>query len=207
MTVPTDYVLSFTAAGLMRVPSANMAALRLKLGDWPSARMRGLEENLLQARTPTTGRRIWRELEARLSSLPLAALQLLVDGTASQQAQILWLALCTRYSLVAEFAVEVLREAALFGRRSVLVGDVEAFLHHKASASPKISHLAMTETVRIRRTLLRMGREAGFLDDGDLAHPQLPDLEVARAMGAAFLPVWPTCLLTDSGLMEVRGCL
>ncbi len=206
MTESADYLLSFTAAGLQRVLCVQMAALRLELGDWSKTRDRGLQDNLLQARTTTTARRIWKELEARLAELPEDALRLLAQGTPSQQNQILWLALCRRYRLVDEFSVSVLREAALFGRSSVLPGDVDAFLHQKAQLSQKIAGLPMTEAVRIRRSLLRLSREAGLLEKGGLVHPQLPDLEVAKTMGPVLLPYWPALLLTDSGLKEVREC-
>ena len=115
MTAAPEFVLTFTAAGLLRVSCAQMAALRLGCGDWSLARKEGLDANLLQARTPTTGKRIWRELEARLSPLPVPALELLSNGTAAQQLQILWLALCPRYALEEGVSVVIPRVAAGYG--------------------------------------------------------------------------------------------
>lgn len=207
MTASPEYVLTFTAAGLLRVSCAQMAALRLGCGDWSLARKEGLDANLLQARTPTTGKRIWRELEARLSPLPVPALELLSNGTASQQLQILWLALCHRYALVKEFSVEILREAAVYGRQSVSVGDAEGFVHRKAQVSARLAALPLTESVRIRQVLLRLSREADLLAADGAVLPKMPDLEVVRALGAPYLPVWPAMLLTDAGLREVQSCL
>jgi hypothetical protein len=79
------YPLSFTAAGLSRRESVQMANLFLEFGDWSVVRERMLEDNLLLVRTRSALLRIGREILYRLQQLDPRQLSLLVEvGTQDQ---------------------------------------------------------------------------------------------------------------------------
>ena len=63
------YSLSFTTGGLLAREAAVLAPVYGKLRDWAKVRDTAVEENLLQARTHSTGVRHVRETVNRLSVL------------------------------------------------------------------------------------------------------------------------------------------
>ena len=72
-----------------------------------------LRENLLQTRTESSTKRIVYEVVARLSLLTSQQLNLLAEGSVTEQQYLLWLSVCKNYTFIYEFAVEILREKIL----------------------------------------------------------------------------------------------
>ena len=90
------YSMSFTTGGLFHRESVNLTKLYLDLGDWNSVRNKVVEENLLQARTQNTLKRVCSEVVSRLKLLGLGELEFLNQGSHQEQAHLLWLAVCRR---------------------------------------------------------------------------------------------------------------
>jgi hypothetical protein len=89
--------MSFTAGGLFHRESVKLTALYLDLGDWDAVRDKVIAENLLQARTFNTLKRVCREVVSRLRTLSQSELECLVEAIHQEQAYLLWLAVCRRY--------------------------------------------------------------------------------------------------------------
>lgn len=163
-TATAPYLLSFTAAGALREDSVRLAELYTRLRDWRSVREHALRVNILQARKTSSASRIVRELLFRLQELSDAELELLVEGTLTEQNQLLWLAICRRYRLIAEFAREVVRERFLSFAPTLELGDFDSFFDRKADWAEELDRLAPVTRKKLRQVLFRMLREVGLLD-------------------------------------------
>ena len=104
------YSMSFTTGTLLHRESVKLAAEYDKRADWNHVRDHAIAENLLQARTLNTLKRVCREVISRLKTLCPSELDFLLDASPQDQGYLLWLAFCRRYRFVGDFAVEVLRE-------------------------------------------------------------------------------------------------
>ncbi|WP_039960780.1 BrxA family protein, partial [endosymbiont of Riftia pachyptila] len=71
------YSMSFTTGSLFHRESVKLAALYFKLKDWNAVRDKVISENLLQARTLNTSKRVCREIISRLKKLNSSELELL----------------------------------------------------------------------------------------------------------------------------------
>lgn len=178
------YILSFTAAGVLRTESVLLAELHARLGDWVEVRAAAVSENLLQARKAASATRVCRELVFRLQGLSQDELKLLRDGNPKEQDQILWIAICRRYRLVAEFALEVLRERFLSFGPPLQLEDFDVFYDRKADWAEELDQLAPVTRKKLRQVLFRMLREGGLiLDDGSIQPTILSD-RVRDAVGS-----------------------
>ena len=162
-TSPRPYRLSFTAASLSIRESALLAQRYLRLGSWEQVRSEAFSENLLQVRTQSALRRLLREIITRLEPLGLAELELLTKATEPHQAQILWLAVCRCYPIVAEFATEVVRERYLSLKYELPLEEFDAFFNRKAQWHPELDSVSSSTHNKLRQVLYRLLREAGLL--------------------------------------------
>lgn len=144
------YKLSFSV-GRLYLESAPLAAqLYTKHQDWTAVRSELDAGNLLQARTVSSAKRNSQELVHRLQTLTDSEVELLIDATADERAQLMWVAACRRYSLIAEFAEEVLRERYLLMTRDIQPEDFDAFLRGKALWHPELGDLATSTLLKLR---------------------------------------------------------
>ncbi|WP_280676119.1 DUF1819 family protein [Cryobacterium sp. CG_9.6] len=157
------YRLSFTVGGLFSQEAIIAAPLFLQSGDWHAVRSAIDADNLLQARTVSSGRRRSRELVQRLAELTPEELELLIDGTATERGYLMWLATCRRYDLVGEFAEEVVRERFLVLTPTLEPEHFESFLRGKSVWHEELSSLAESTRRKLRTTVYLMLREAGLL--------------------------------------------
>ena len=132
MTDSQKYKLSFTAASLSISESVTIADVYLNCKDWGETKAKIQENNLLQSRLSSRTKRVFLELEQRLSTLSNEQLHILVDGTPEEQKQILWCAVCKTYAFIEEFAVEVMHEKFLSLNLELTRLDYEAFYNRKA---------------------------------------------------------------------------
>lgn len=165
MTTRSRYSLSFTSGSLLMRESVVAAPLYLAEHDWGTVRSRLVEENLLQTRTASSAQRRSRETVQRLEVLTDPELELLVDSTSTERGHLLWTAACRRYSLIGEFAVEVLREKFLLMVSSVTHDDFDTFVHEKAIWHEELADLRESTLTKLRATLFRMLIEAGLLSE------------------------------------------
>ena len=100
-----SYKLSFTSASLFIADSVKIASIYLETNNWEAVKSQIEVHNILQYETMSSGVRISRELRQRLQMLTDEQLELLVDGSQTEQKQLLWLAVCKCYAIILEFAV------------------------------------------------------------------------------------------------------
>lgn len=175
------YGMSFTIGGLFHRESVRLATLYLELGDWNSCRDKVIAENLLQARTLNSLKRVYREVSSRLHTLTHAEVAFLVKGSRQDQAYLLWLAVCRRYRFVADFAVEVLRERYLSLKLDLTYEEFDTFFNRKSEWHAELDEIAPSTRRKLRQVLFKMLREASLLTASNaiiaaLPSPKLMDL-------------------------------
>jgi hypothetical protein len=123
------YSMSFTTGSLFYLESVKLAGLFVELNDWNAVRNQVLSENLLQARTQNTSKRMCREIISRLKTLAPREIDLLIHGSSKEQGYLLWIAVCRRYKFIADFAVEIIRERYLSLKTDLHYEDFDAFFN------------------------------------------------------------------------------
>lgn len=158
-----SYSTTFTVGSLFHSESVRVAELYLELHDWNVVRDRVIEENVLQSRTMGTLVRVCREIISRLRTLAPSELQLLVEGSHHDQANLLWLAVCRRYRLIADFAVEVLRERFITLKFNLTYEDFDSFFNRKSEWRVELDQISPVTRGKVRQVLFKMLREADLL--------------------------------------------
>lgn len=176
------YKLSFSVGGLYLQGAPVAARLYLDLRDWTAVRAALDADNLLQARTESSARRWGRELVQRLEELTDSELALLADATADERAQLMWVAACRRYELIAEFAEEVLRERFLLMAPDLTPEHFEAFVRGKTLWHPELANLEESTLRKLRTTLFLMMREADLLTAEGLILPTMLSARVRNEL-------------------------
>lgn len=167
------YRLSFTTGGLFLLEAPLVAERYLATRDWSLARSQVRDGNLLQVRTAAASTRISKELVSRLELLDQAELEFLLDCNLRERAYLLWVAACRRYSLIREFAKDLLREHFILLRRQLTTSDYEAFIGSKALWHVELDELTFSTQRKLRQNLFRMLREAGLLSEQLIIQPVL----------------------------------
>ena len=167
------YVLSFSVGGLLVKECVGVAAIYLAQPDkernWSATRKLAQAENVVQARTQSSGARVTSEAVKRLACLDDAELELLLNGTSSERAQLAWVAACRKYAFVGEFATQVLREHFLTLKPKLDYDDYDSFFRSKALWHPELNDLTDATYKKLRSELFRMMKHAELLSDkGDI---------------------------------------
>lgn len=160
--------MSFTTGGLFHRESVNLTALYFDLGDWDSVRNKVIEENLLQARTLNTLKRVCREVVSRLRMLSQGELEFLNTGDHQEQGYLLWIAVCRRYRFIADFAVEVLRERFISLKTDITHEDFDAFFNRKSEWHLELEEISPATRSKVRQVLFKILREADLLTTGNM---------------------------------------
>lgn len=159
------YRLSFTTGGLLLREAGVAAALYQREVDWSKVRTIIESENLLQGRTVASRHRLAREVIQRLAELTDDEIDLIVDATSAERGHLMWAAACRRYSLLGEFAEEVLRERFLVLAPELDHSDFDSFAHMKAMWHQELAALKESTYRKLRSNIFLMLREAGLLSD------------------------------------------
>ena len=178
------YALSFTSGALLMREALVVAPIYLREHDWAKVRQLVDEDNLLQARTVSTGQRRAREVAQRLAVLTERELELLIDSTTSERGHLLWAAACRHYDLIGEFAEEVVRERFLLLTPTLDHDDFDSFIRSKALWHEEVAGLTDSTVRKLRANVFRMLVEAGLLsEDGHILHAVL-STRISDALGA-----------------------
>ncbi|WP_043638455.1 DUF1819 family protein [Desulfovibrio sp. TomC] len=164
------YRMSFTVIGLLHAESLFVAEKYLILKDWNSVGDLVVANNLLQARTLSTLKRICREVVSRLKTLSLGELEFLIDASHQDQAYLLWIAVCRRYRFVADFATEVLRERYISLKSDLTHEDFDSFFNRKSEWHLELDEITPATRNKLRQILFRMLREANLLTTNNIIH-------------------------------------
>lgn len=176
------YTLSFTTGGLLALEAAILAPIFTVHRDWVKVRDLAVDENLLQARTHSTGVRRVRETVNRLSALSGREVESLVEITASERGHLMWAAACRTYDLIGEFAEEVLRERFLTLAGTVTYDDYDSFYRAKAMWHEELDEVTELTYTKLRQVLFRMMVEAGLLSLQGAIEPALLSARVAECL-------------------------
>jgi hypothetical protein len=101
----------------------------------------------------------------RLSALTEPELELLGDLTATERGHLMWVAACRRYSLIAEFAEEVLRERFLLLAPTLTYEDFDGFIRSKALWHDELATIKDSTMQKLRSTVFKMLVEAELLSE------------------------------------------
>ncbi len=181
---PTRYALSFTSGALLMREALVAAPIYLREHDWSKVRELIETDNLLQARTRSSGFRLAREVAQRLAVLADDELELLIDATTSERGHLMWAAACRRYDLIGEFAEEVLRERFLILASTLDYDDFDSFVRGKALWHEDVAELKDSTLRKLRSTVFRMLVEAGLLSDDGRILQSVLSTRVADALSA-----------------------
>jgi hypothetical protein len=162
-TARTRYSLSFTSGALLLHEASIAAPLYIEDRDWALVRRRIEAENLLQARTVSSGQRRAREITQRLATLSDPELELFENSTVTERGYLLWVAACRRYTLIGEFAEEVLRERFLVMATTLGYEDFDAFLRSRAVWHEEVANLKESTANKLRGNVFRMLADTGLL--------------------------------------------
>ncbi|WP_241978708.1 DUF1819 family protein [Cryobacterium sp. TmT2-59] len=179
------YALSFTSGALLSREAVIAAPLYLRERDWARVRELIRENNLLQSRTISSGFRLAREVAQRLAVLTDNELELLIEATATERGHLMWVAACRRYTLIGDFAEEVVRERFILLTPTLSYDDFDSFVRGKALWHSELAELKDSTMQKIRSTMFRMLTEAGLLSErGDILQA-VPSERVIDALGVS----------------------
>ena len=165
---PDKYNLSFIGADLALSGSIKIADVYLQLKDWDAVKEEVYSENILQTRTKTTEQRIYGELSHRLQELSEQQVELLVDGTLEEQKQLLWFAICERYSFVREFAVEVIHEKYLSLDYELTDFDFNAYFNRKADWHGELDEIKDSTRKKLKEIIYRILKQADLVSEDSM---------------------------------------
>jgi hypothetical protein len=157
------YSMSFTTGSLFHHESVKLANLYFEIKNWDEVRNSVISDNLLQARTQNTLKRVCREIISRLKTLTPNEIELLIQGSSQEQSYLLWIAVCRRYRFIADFAVEIIREHFLSLKTVLRYEDFDAFLNKKSEWHPELDEITSTTRSKLRQVLFKILREAELL--------------------------------------------
>ncbi|QRE80538.1 DUF1819 family protein [Rhodococcus ruber] len=178
----SHYALSFTSGGLLAREGESVAAIYLATRDWQVTRDRVVGDNVLQARTTSSLIRVSRETIQRLAALDDDEIELLVEGSPTEQHHLMWAAVCRRYALIGDFAEEVLRERFLLMTPMLDADDFDRFVTGKSLWHPELDGLKPSTRQRLRQALFQMLREAGLRTDAGNIIPAVISERVAEML-------------------------
>lgn len=188
------YSFSFTAGALLTRECMQLAPYYLDEKDWERVRSRAVAENLLQARTHRASVRQASETVKRLSALTDDEIGLFLNATGSERAQLLWVAACRRYTLIGDFAEDVVRERFLVLAPSLNYEDFDSFIRAKALWHEELQDVKPTTMQKLRSNVFKMLAEVGISDEGQIVPAVLSDrlIELLRARTPSDVRFFPT---------------
>jgi hypothetical protein len=165
------YNMSFTSGGLLFNESLRVSEIYLEKKDWNLVRDKVLKNNILQARTESSLKKITRYVISRLMLLTADQLKLLINGSRQEQNFLLWLGVCKRHEFIKDFAVEIIREKYLRLNYELTQQDYDIFYDHKSEWHPELEKLSETTKKKLRQVLFRITREAELVTSEGMIVP------------------------------------
>ena len=150
MKTGQPYKLSFTTGGLFLREASFTVPLYLEFRNWERVQEKIKETNLFQTRTLSSGVRISQEVISRLATLSDSELEVIHESNTQDQAHLMWIAASRRYTLIGQFAEEVVREKFLLLKPELSYLDFDSFLRSKALWHHEIDDLKESTTKRLR---------------------------------------------------------
>jgi len=171
---PLKYSMSFTTAALLHHESLKVAVLYALHKNWDEVRSIVIAENSIQSRTANTLKRFTSEITSRLKTLSDHEISFLTEANYVEQGYMLWLALCRRYTFIADFAVDVIYRNFSSFKSTVDYEDYNAYFNNKAEWHSEVDGVAPATKRKLRQTIFQMMREAGLVDKNNAIIPVIP---------------------------------
>lgn len=186
--------MSYTACSLVCAETKKVAELYLEERDWKKVAKIAFDTNLLQYRTQNALKRTLSEIISRLKKLPEEALLILVNGTPYEQNQILWLAVCLRYSFIYDFAIEVVKEKYNLMQSKITQLDYDAFFNSKLNWHDELDKLTDSTRYKLKQILFKMLKEAEIVDSDNcilttFVSPRV--IEIINNYDSKYLGIFP----------------
>lgn len=197
------YDLSFGTGALLVREAVLLAEARKPGESWEHLRARAVADNLLQSRAVASTVRRTRAALKRVSMLDDGELDALLNSTAADRALLMWAAACRAFSLIGEFAEEVVRERFLLLTPSITYEEFDAFVSSKAPWHPELTGLKESTTRKLRQTVFRMMAEADIVTKSGVIVPiVLPPrlVSLLDARDPSDLRLFPTRTPMSGGL-------
>lgn len=195
------YRMSFTVGGLFYQEAIIAANLYINGNDWAKVREEILKTNLFQSRTSAALERVCREVLSRLKLLSIEQLKIIQDGSRQEQLQILWVAVCKRYSFIRDFAVEVIREKFLLMDYALSEEDYTIF-DTKAEWHEELEQLKDSTKKKLKQVLFRILREAEITSEANVILPSILTQRVAKALFSDKSGVYMVLPVSDADFKE-----
>jgi len=196
------YRMSFTVGGLFYQEAIIAANLYINGNDWAKVREEILKTNLFQSRTSAALERVCREVLSRLKLLSIEQLKIIQDGSRQEQLQILWVAVCKRYSFIRDFAVEVIREKFLLMDYALSEEDYTIFFDTKAEWHEELEQLKDSTKKKLKQVLFRILREAEITSEANVILPSILTQRVAKALFSDKSGVYMVLPVSDADFKE-----
>ncbi len=165
-----EYLMSYTAAGLMYPESLAIAEAYVKSCDWKKTWEQIRTDNLMQKRSQASIGRQRQELVKRLKTLKDDELSELVSADPDRQRELLWIAIRRTYPFIEEIYTELLPEKAFSSDPSLTSSDLRAFYDIKSMEHPNLRDYTESTRGKLIRNAMTLMRQAGIIDEeGEIA--------------------------------------
>lgn len=176
------YSMSFTTGALFYHESLKLAALYSSLKAWDKVRATVVSENIVQARTTNTLKRVTNEIISRLKTLSDPEIEFISEAAYAEKGYMLWIAICRRYSFIADFSIDILHGNFMSLNNFVTHDDYNAFFNRKAEWHNEVDGVASSTKRKLRQTLFQMMKEARLLDKNNNIIPVVPSAEFQKIL-------------------------
>lgn len=161
----TDYLMSYTAAGLMYPESLAIAESYVKTYDWEKTWEQIRTDNLMQKRSQATIERQRGELVKRLKMLNDSEMEELVSADPDRQRELLWIAVRRTYPFINEICTELLPEKAASSDPFITSSDLRAFYDQKSMEHENLRDYTESTRGKLIRNAMTLMRQAGIIDE------------------------------------------
>jgi len=162
----SKYNLSFTAGGILHSESMAVIECYLRLNNRSNVRDAVRSDNILAVRTESSGKRLIREIQLRLSWVDDSDLEMIKDLISpAEQKQALWLCICKTYKFIADFMQEIVSDKIHALDYTVTYDDYDRFYNAKSQWNDELDKLSPSTQKKIRQVLFKMLKEMDILSD------------------------------------------
>jgi hypothetical protein len=176
--MPSPYNLGFTASSLGAAHTYALAAVYMRLGDWNLAKQAAVSGNVFQQVKATSITRLEREFRLRLQTLTESQLRLLVESPEIARIPLALLAVIKRYSLIRDFAEQVLIEKVQTLDFELRRSDYVSFIEEQEPAHPELNRLSESTAQKLKQVTIRILTEGEILSQSTpkrITPPRLPE--------------------------------
>ncbi|MCK9474442.1 MAG: DUF1819 family protein [Candidatus Muirbacterium halophilum] len=176
------YLAGYIAGGLLLINSVKAAELFIEYKDWQIVKDNILKNNIFQLRTKSALSRICSEVISRLKHLSTNELEFLVIAVYQEQGYLLWIAICRRYKIIAEFALEVLRANFLKMDLTLYSESFDFFFESKVEYNPELESIRDSTKYKMKQVLFKMLKEAEIVNEVNLINQIFISKDFYRAI-------------------------